>query len=464
MRVQVLFWFDVEDYVTAESDVALGRLIDIFDRHQAKATFKMVGEKVRGLQRRGHSHILRKLDAHDIGYHTDYHSRSPTIPEYLLGCDWEGGIAEFERRERAGLATLREAFHRTPSCYGQPGGAWAPHVYPALRQWGIPVYLDAGPWVALDGKPHRYCGVLNLLGLEHTMSLGISGGEAAVAQRLAEAQERLSRLQHTGGAVSLYAHECEFVTSAFWDGVNFAEGSDPPREQWRPAPLLAAEESEDRYRAMDRFLGAVASLPQVDLVVASEANLLYADRAKGRSFTPQQIARLCESMADQVSHQQIDGAWLSPAEILSLAVRLLAARAGSGQWPEQLPFRYVEGPSEPPHIEIHDRALTLEDLFGTCLYERAAMDLHRRVPSEVQIGRTWLPPAVLLATIGSALPKWVRGDEVDAPIVRGRLASTDYVADHVSWGWTVFPPGFDGDQLLRAANLQAWTLKPAPLA
>ena len=61
MTISVFFWFDVEDYITPESDVALGRLVDIFDRHGLKATFKMVAEKVRGLERRGHQDIIDKL-------------------------------------------------------------------------------------------------------------------------------------------------------------------------------------------------------------------------------------------------------------------------------------------------------------------------------------------------------------------------------------------------------------------
>ena len=150
MRVQVCFWFDVEDYVTPESDVALGRLIDILDRHGVKATFKMVAEKVRGLQRRGHYDIVQKLRAHDVGYHTEYHSRPPSIAEYMLGLGWEEGRDEFIRREQSGLDTLRSAFQRTPSCYGQPGGAWAPQVYPALRQWGNPSLPGRG---AVDQPP-----------------------------------------------------------------------------------------------------------------------------------------------------------------------------------------------------------------------------------------------------------------------------------------------------------------------
>ncbi len=84
MTVYVFMWFDVEDYITPESDVALGRLVDIFDRHSLKATFKMVGEKVRGLQRRGHDDILSKLQAHDIGFHTDLVQKlsSPFLTEH----------------------------------------------------------------------------------------------------------------------------------------------------------------------------------------------------------------------------------------------------------------------------------------------------------------------------------------------------------------------------------------------
>jgi hypothetical protein len=89
------------------------------------------------------------------------------------------------------------------------------------------------------------------------------------------------------------------------------------------------------------------------------------------------------------------------------------------------------------------------------------MELHGMVPSEVQIGRTWLSPADLLATLGAALHGWVRGGEADAPVMEGRMAQADYVAEHVSWNWTIFPPGFSADPLLQVAKRQAWTLKPA---
>ncbi len=462
MSVYVVFWFDVEDYVTPESDIALGRLIDIFDRHDLKAVFKMVGEKVRALERRGHRDILAKLLAHDIGYHTNYHSRPPSISEYMLGLGWQEGRDEFIRREQEGIDTLRRVFGRMPACYGQPGGAWAPQVYPALRWWGIDNYLDAGPWVDVEGKPHRYCDILCFTSLNTLTHLGIGGGAQLVAERKKHIAQAVERLRPTGGIVSLYAHECEFVTARFWDAVNFAGGKNPPREKWQPAPLVSPQESESRYAAMDDLLTFVQSLPDVQVVTITQAAALYPDRAKGRSFTPHQVAQLAASMAEAITHRQLDGAYLSPGEIFGLAVRLLAERVRTGRWPESIPYRYFDGPPRSPHVQVEAAALSLDDIFGTCLYEDVALERNDHMPAEVQVGRNWLAPADFLATIGAALPRWLQGDTGDAPLLKGNFVQEEHVLDHADWSWVIFPPGFDGDPLFELGKLQAWTLKPAP--
>ncbi len=463
MTVHILFWFDVEDYITPESDLALGRLVDIFDRHEAKATFKLVAEKVRGLRRRGHDPILAKLLPHAIGYHTDFHSRPPSISEQLVGLGWQEGIAAFVEREQEGLETLRHIFGRAPACYGQPGGAWAPQVYPALRRWCIPVYLDAGPWVNLGGQPHRYCDVLNILDVDGLMHVGIGRGADEVLNRQAQLAHIVDRLRPGGGIVSLYAHECEFVTTQFWDGVNFRGGQDTPRERWQPALLVDEAEREARYAAMDNFLAFAGALPGVEISTAADLPRLFPDRAKGRWFGAREVADLAASCADRITHQQIDDAWLAPAEIFALTVRLLAERARTGRWPSEIPYRYADGPPAAPHTQINTQTLSLNDLFGTCLFENTALDQNGHLPAEVQIGRTWLSPADFLATVGAALPGWLDGGADDAPIRSGDLASAQYVPDHVGWDWIIFAPGFNGDPLLELGKLQAWTLKPATL-
>ena len=87
-KVYVLFWFDVEDFMTPQSDDALKGIIDIFDSLKIKGTFKLVGEKVRILKKRRREDIINALKRHDIGYHTDLHSIHPTYDTLLLWTTW----------------------------------------------------------------------------------------------------------------------------------------------------------------------------------------------------------------------------------------------------------------------------------------------------------------------------------------------------------------------------------------
>ena len=294
------------------------------------------------------------------------------------------------------------------------------------------------------------------------MPIGVSGGGTAVHRRQAILAETVDRLRHVGGEISLYAHECEFVTSQFWDALNFGHGRDTPREQWVPAPLVAEPEREERFQAFDGFLTFLQRLPDVRLAVASQGPTLYADRAKGRSYTPAQIAQMCASMADMVRHQQQDGVWLSPAEVYGLVVGCLAARAREERWPTTVRYRYADGPSEGPSGEVVARSLSLDDILGTCLYEDAYLDTYGAMPSQIQVGRNWLAPPDFVATVGMAMPRWLAGDTGDAPVAKGTMDEARHIPDRCSWDWVVFPPGFDGSPLLDMARLQAWTLKPAP--
>jgi len=55
--IYVLFWFDVEDYITSQADDALKGLIGTFDAQAVRATWELVGEKLRVLERRGRGDI-----------------------------------------------------------------------------------------------------------------------------------------------------------------------------------------------------------------------------------------------------------------------------------------------------------------------------------------------------------------------------------------------------------------------
>ncbi len=108
---------------------------------------------------------------------------------------------------------LQRIFGVRPSCYGQPGSSWAPQVFPALRQMGIPVYLDEGVQVGLNDQPFWYGGLLHIFNMgPFQLRAPLDGGDPAANsyQRFDQAAAGLAA--HGGGVLSIYYHPTKFVT------------------------------------------------------------------------------------------------------------------------------------------------------------------------------------------------------------------------------------------------------------
>src|SRR6185436_8424454 len=165
-RVNVILWFDTEDYLLPADDDACLRLANMLTERKIRATFKVVGEKARVIEKRGRRDVVAALKKHDIGYHANFHSVHPTPSEYLADCGWMDGVAEFVRREGGGAADVRRVFSvKTLVCYGQPGSSWGPQTMAGLKAigvapHGIPCYVDEGTHVGLNEKPFWYAGAL----------------------------------------------------------------------------------------------------------------------------------------------------------------------------------------------------------------------------------------------------------------------------------------------------------------
>src|SRR5437667_11120110 len=96
-KVYVILWFDTEDYLLPASDDAALHVADFLTAEKIRATFKVVGEKARTLERRGRTDVIAALKTHEIGYHSNWHSTQPTPAMYLSNLDWDEGSAEFDR-------------------------------------------------------------------------------------------------------------------------------------------------------------------------------------------------------------------------------------------------------------------------------------------------------------------------------------------------------------------------------
>src|SRR6476659_1045826 len=165
-RIDVIIWFDTEDYLLPADDDAAKRLAEMLTEKGVRATFKVVGEKARVLEKRGRTDVIEALKKHDIGYHANYHSVHPTPSEYLADCGLLDGMEEFIRREGGGAADVRRIFGvDTLACYGQPGSSWGSQTIAALAQigvapHGIPTYVDEDNHIGLHGRPFWYCNAL----------------------------------------------------------------------------------------------------------------------------------------------------------------------------------------------------------------------------------------------------------------------------------------------------------------
>jgi hypothetical protein len=125
-KVYVVLWFDTEDYLLPADDDAALHLANFLTDEGVKATFKVVGEKARTLEKRKRNDVIDALKKHEIGYHSNFHSVQPTPALYLSTLGWDEGVAEFDRREGPGRGDVERIFGAAPTCYGQPGSSWGP--------------------------------------------------------------------------------------------------------------------------------------------------------------------------------------------------------------------------------------------------------------------------------------------------------------------------------------------------
>jgi len=468
-RVNVILWFDTEDYLLPASDDAAKHLAEILTQRGIRATFKVVGEKARVLERRGRSDVIAALRKHDIGYHTNFHSYHPAPAEYLAECGLLDGVAEFVRREKQGAADVRRIFDRPIlACYGQPGSSWASQAIVALPQIGVAsVYVDDGSQVGLRGKPFWFAGALNAYDLRENVTRMDLNGENSLETANAAVSKIAQRLSSEGGGlISIYYHPCEFVHQQFWDGVNFSHGENPPREQWKSPPQQPPQQTDQEFARFEKYIDHIKSLG-VTFVTASDLPAIYGDRVRSEGVTEAELLALARRLADGkttgVDYQLLEGKAVSPAdqfELFAIAVgemidgktAIYPLKATGILGPDSAPGAVIEGGKPIAWPAFRDAALDARDYVRT----------FGRIPARIYIGADSVAPADFLAALAFA---YVSGSPRDGvrlgkgiSVLTEKCVAKD-PAGH--FGWVIHKPDFRPVKILDVARLQAWTLKPA---
>ena len=464
--VYLILWFDTEDYILPQSDDAALRVAEILTQEGVRATFKIVGEKARTLEKRGRQDVIAALSRHDIGFHSNLHSQQPSPALRLSNMGWEEGVQEFDRTERIGFEDVRRIFGIAPICYGQPGAAWAPQSYPALKRWGVPLYLDEGEHVGIDGQPFWYCGILNVFKMGKNQTRVELQKETNLDEAKSEFEAIYQRLRNNGGGlVSIYYHPCEFVHQEFWDAVNFARGANPPPEEWKKPGIKTTREIEQGFRNFRNYIGYLKSHAGVRFVTGSEVVELYKDEAPRKTFSKEDVLKIARSVQQEINYQTWPGFSVSPAEIFFLLNSYLSTYLKTQQAPASGGFEFVYGPTRRIAAGPKSLSLAWNQLAPACLDVQLALNRNQQIPNEIWVGSHPISPADYLVTLGEVIEQLIMTNNPKKTISvrRGNLTAERYVArDSLEiWKWPIFPEEFHAPRIMELAQLQAWTLKPA---
>jgi hypothetical protein len=479
-RIDVILWFDTEDYILPASDDAALRLANWLTEQKIPATFKVVGEKARVLEKRSRTDVIEALKKHEIGYHSNWHSIPPTPAQYLNACGWHDGVAEFTRREKPGYDDVARIFGQKPSCYGQPGSSWGPQSHAALKSWGMNIYLDAGRHLDVDGKPFWYGGLLNFYRLKQQIRVGLFYPRELEEARIRFLQARDQLLAEGGGVISIVYHPCEFVHQQFWDGVNFKHGANPPRELWKLPPVKTDAEQRQAFHNFEQYIAFMKRFPEVRFVTASQAAAAYPDPARNKTWTYQEIEKLARLALANYRQQGIH--WLitsdytlSPAEFFWLCTLAVSKQVGNGQSPPpetivapSLPG-LITGPARTPCKEVElIKPFDFRDIQQAVPEVKDYLLVHQQIPPEIWLGSKAITPERFLLELVHILAD--HSEKREQHRETAKLTASEPIlltARHIAnnspqlWKWVIFPEGFSAPNVMHHARLQAWTLKPA---
>ena len=462
----VSIWLDTEDFVDPRADDAAMRLASILTELDAPSTFKIVGEKLRALERRGRDDVIDALARHDVGYHSNWHSRHPCVSEYVADAGWDEGVELILKNEGPGFEDIQRVFGRVPSCYGQGGSTWAPQTYSACVEWGIPVWLSDGPHVVVNNAPHRYCSLLNISGLgDATARVVLSEPDS-----LRKSEETLDQavrfaIDSGGGVVNVFYHPCEFVSSQFWDAVNFAAGQNPAGESYELPPPLPESEIEAGFERFKDYVKYMKSRADVQIVTASFLAEAYEDVSLDQAYNRRQACSMAEAFLDEHSFVRVDRGWLSPAEVFSVVAGHVRSLTGGKAASPIKPVSPL-GPKESPE-RVAGEATAVDD---RALIEAAvALDSDLRsgkaLPAVSRVGGAHLTPESLLTGLCRLLLARAEAGEFPQRLETEHvpLTTEKFVADDSTaiWDWSPHPPGFRAPHMMSLAKRQAWTIKPA---
>lgn len=427
-----LIRFDVEDFLTPQSDDALQSMLQSMRRWQVPGSYALVGRKVEAMLGRNRHELLRELaKERSIGFHSLSHSEHPTLAEEFAELAYAQALDRFVEREAPGVDAVAQHV-ALPQFFTQPGGNWVPEAAEALPDLGMDVYFtdSFNSYVVDLPKPYWYGQVLLFsfpVVNPRPFGLGLPGNLSQAVQ-LIEAQ------QSQPGAFMVMLHPTELVTYEFWDAVNYAQGA--TRQPVIAAPVRSSAEQRAALQSFSQYLQEIQRL-----------NIEWCDvEALRRRVAPRRPVLVSSLQLKTAIQRDGWGPVAVPDGFVSAAQALYALALLHGA-PHERRVRvgYVGAP-----VTWEPASGPMPPLPSDRIKESARAIIHSvrttgRLPSDLAVTLEH----VMYGLIGETAP----------------LHFLQYIKEpqQLHWDWPIFPQNFSPMRLWKDARRLAWTLKPAIL-
>ncbi len=475
-NIYAYIWFDVEDYITPESNDTPLQAIKILKKYHVPVTMKLVGEKVRFLKQHKRQDVLSAMKEYcDIGYHSDTHSRHPLTYEYIAKMDTLRGASEIEKRESRGLEELRSTFGKNvPVCFGHAGSQWAPHYYPYLKKEGIDVYMDATDIVNIDDLPYWYCGLLSLNNtyknyIRFDRTFEEPSGSEVLKRRFQSIHDDLK--SKGGGAISILWHPHTAVNKVYWDSLNFSNGKNTPPGKYALPQKYPAEIRRRALEDFEKLIKLGKSFDDVQFISATDAGRIYRRKLE-MALGKDDIKTLADALSDKsnISFLRLsDGEMISPAQAFCALTNFVASYSMTERRiPRRTAVSEPLGPMSPFKSKIKSKRVPLASFLRASEGVSKFIAAKGFMPSSVKIdGFAQLAPSDFLATISKLASTLLSGKNPGETLYvrQAKMILSEKYVDAFAFKrackWGILPKGFHAPKILEQAKLQAWTLVPA---
>lgn len=444
--------YDVEDIIAPESDDAVLWLAEILHAHDLTGSFMIVGEKARLWERRGRRDVIEALKKHHLSYHSTWHSVHPTTTEICLDKSFAEGMDALWEWDRQGWSDAERILGRPLLGWARTGSSWSPSVM------GLMGLMGRGYAYSLVRLPgHNVCWYANCLGF---YGEGIGGfdevlyEDALFTKQFEFVQREVDRFlaePHAGATWLCWfmGHPTRFISTDFWDGVNFAKGANPPPAEWKPAP----QHDPSLIPLMQKNYHQVCEFLRQDrrLEVVGWGDLLRRYDGQRPSASHAELTEIAHQIAD--TREVLFTDFFTAAEILWMLCQAVTTPQ------ERYARPHLYGPLTRPPVS------TVTTWPGDAILQAAAGVLAATrsgfLPATVAVGGE----GIGIGTYFIALAQAFLGQEtISAPADAPYPPVAEAVAEHAGEsipGWIIHPDNMDLTNLLEQTRLQCWALKPA---